>query len=116
MVIELCFSIFRLIKSISYQAYNCLNSLLQEITAQLFQVTRCFKLFLVSLCLNIFEIQFVNVMAGLGPLIKPILHNTFIEDLVDELNKLEHKNNKKIRDIDEIDNKVPESRRYSSTN
>ena len=56
------------------------------------------------------------VMAGLGPLIKPILRDTFIEVLVDELNKLEHKNNDKIRDIDEKDNKVPESRRYSSTN
>ena len=55
-------------------------------------------------------------MAGLGPLIKPILRDTFIEVLVDELNKLEHKNNDKIRDIDEKDNKVPESRRYSSTN
>ena len=44
-------------------------------------------------------------MAGLGPLIKPILRDTFIEVLVDELNKLEHKNDDKIKDIDEIDNK-----------
>ena len=46
--------------------------------------------------------------------IKQILLETFIEVLVDELNKLEHKNNDKIKDIGEIDNKVPESRRYSS--
>ena len=40
--------------------------------------------------------------------------DTFIEVLVDELNKLEHKNNDKIKDIDEIDNNLPESRRYTS--
>ena len=42
--------------------------------------------------------------------------DTFIEVLVGELNKLEHKNNDKIKDTDKIDNEVPESRRYSSTN
>ena len=42
--------------------------------------------------------------------------DTFIEVLVDELNKLEHKNNDKMKYIDEIDNKVPESRRYSTKN
>ena len=42
--------------------------------------------------------------------------DTFIKVLSDELNKLEHKNSDKIKDINEIDNKVPESRRYSSKN
>ena len=41
--------------------------------------------------------------------------DTFIKVLSDELNKLEHKNSDKIKDVIEIDNnKVPESRRYSS--
>ena len=40
--------------------------------------------------------------------------DTFIEVLVGELNKLEHKNNYKIKDTDKIDIEVPESRRYSS--
>ena len=42
--------------------------------------------------------------------------DTFIKVLSDELNKLEHKNSDKIKDINEIDNKVPESRRYSNKN
>ena len=43
--------------------------------------------------------------------------DTFIKVLSDELNKLEHKNSDKIKDVIEIDNnKVPESRRYSSKN
>ena len=40
--------------------------------------------------------------------------DTFIEVLSDELNKLEHKINDKIVDIDENRHQVPESRRYSS--
>ena len=55
-------------------------------------------------------------MAGLTIKLNNIFQGTFINVLDDELNKLEHENNDKIRDIDEIDNKVPESRRYSSTN
>ena len=55
-------------------------------------------------------------MTVLSHQIKQILLETFIEVLDEELNKLEHKNNDKIKDIDEIDNEVPESRRYSSTN
>ena len=42
--------------------------------------------------------------------------DTFTKVLSDELNKLEHKNSDKIKDINEIDNKVPESRRYSNKN
>ena len=40
--------------------------------------------------------------------------DTFIEVLVDELNKLEHKNNDKIKNTDEKGNNLPESRRYTS--
>ena len=40
--------------------------------------------------------------------------DTFIEVLGDELNKLKHKNDDEIIDIDKIDNEVPESRRYSN--
>ena len=46
--------------------------------------------------------------------IKQILLETFIEVLDDELNKLEHKNNDKIKYIDKIGNNLPESRRYTS--
>ena len=46
--------------------------------------------------------------------IKQILLDTFIEVLVDELNKLEHKNNYKIKDTNKIGNNLPESRRYTS--
>ena len=56
------------------------------------------------------------VMAVLTIKLNKYSLDTFIKVLVGELNKLEHKNNDKIKDIDEIDNEVPESRRYSSTN
>ena len=48
--------------------------------------------------------------------IKQILLEIFIEVLLDELNKLEHKNNDKIEYIDKIGNKLPESRRFTSKN
>ena len=38
----------------------------------------------------------------------------FIKILVDELNKLEHKNNDKIKDTEKIGNNLPESQRYTS--
>ena len=53
-------------------------------------------------------------MAVLNHQIKQILLETFIEVLDDELNKLEHKNNDKIKDIDKIGNNIPESRRFTS--
>ena len=46
--------------------------------------------------------------------IKQILLKTFIEVLDDELNKLDHKNNDKIKYIDKIGNDLPESRRFTS--
>ena len=48
--------------------------------------------------------------------IKQILLETFIEVLDDELNKLEHKNNDKIEDIDKISDKLPESEAISIEN
>ena len=45
------------------------------------------------------------VMAGLGPLFKPILVDTFIELLVDEVNKLKYK----IVDNDDTFDDIPES-------
>ena len=48
--------------------------------------------------------------------IEQILLETFIKVLVDEFNKLEHKNNDKIKHIDKIGNNVPESRRFTSKN
>ena len=53
-------------------------------------------------------------MAVLSHQIKQILLETFIEVLDDELNKLEHKNNDKIKYIDKIGNNLPESRRFTS--
>ena len=53
-------------------------------------------------------------MAVLSHQIKQILLETFIEVLLDELNKLEHKNNDKIKYIDKIGNNLPESRRFTS--
>ena len=44
-------------------------------------------------------------MAGLGPSIKPILVDTFIELLIEVVNKLKHKN----KDTDDIVNDLPES-------
>ena len=43
-----------------------------------------------------------------------LLLTRFIKVLDDELNKLEHKNNDKIKDIDKIGNNIPESRRFTS--
>ena len=43
-------------------------------------------------------LTFVAVMAGLGPSIKPILRDTFIELFEEVVNKLKHKN----KDIDDI--------------
>ena len=45
-----------------------------------------------------------------------LLLTRFIKILVDELNKLEHKNNDKIEDIDKISNKLPESEAISIEN
>ena len=45
------------------------------------------------------------VMAGLGPSIKPILVDTFIELFVEVVNKLKHKN----KDIGDIFDDLPES-------
>ena len=42
--------------------------------------------------------MFANVMASLGPTIKSTLVDTFIELLIDKVNKLEHKN----KDFDNI--------------
>ena len=47
-------------------------------------------------------------MAGFGPSIKPILVDTFIELLVDEVKKLKGINVNKIV-IDDIDDNLPES-------
>ena len=44
-------------------------------------------------------------MAGLGPSIKPILLDTFIELFEEAVNKLKHKN----KDIDDIFDDLPES-------
>ena len=44
-------------------------------------------------------------MAGLGPSIKPILHDTFIELFEEAVNKLKYKDN----DIDDIFDDLPES-------
>ena len=44
-------------------------------------------------------------MAGLGPSIKPILRDTFIELFEEVVNKLKHKN----KDIDYIFDDIPES-------
>ena len=44
-------------------------------------------------------------MAGLGPSIKPILWDTFIELFIEVVNKLKHKN----KDIDNIFDDIPES-------
>ena len=44
-------------------------------------------------------------MAGLGPLFKPILVDTFIELLVDEVNKLKYK----IVDNDDTFDDIPKS-------
>ena len=46
-----------------------------------------------------------DVMAGLGPSIKPILRDTFIELFKEVVNKLKHKN----KDIDDIFDDIPES-------
>ena len=54
------------------------------------------------------------VMAVLSHKIKQILLETFIEVLADELNKLEQKDNDKIKDIGKIGNNLPESRRFTS--
>ena len=55
-------------------------------------------------------------MAVLSHQIKQILLQTFIEVLDEELNKLEHKNNDKIKYTDKIGNNLPESRRFTSKN
>ena len=45
-----------------------------------------------------------------------LLLTRFIKILVDELNKLEHKNNGKIEDIDKTRDKLPESEAISIEN
>ena len=62
-------------------------------------------------------ILMILVMAVFTIKLNEYFLDTFIKVLSDELNKLEHKNSDKIKDFIEIDNnKVPESRRYSSKN
>ena len=62
-------------------------------------------------------ILMILVMAVFTIKLNEYFLDTFIKVLSDELNKLEHKNSDKIKDVIEIDNnKVPESRRYSSKN
>ena len=48
--------------------------------------------------------------------IKQILLETFIKVLDDKLNKLEHKDNAKIEDIDKISDNLPESEAISIEN
>ena len=55
--------------------------------------------------IGFFFISIVNVMAGFGPSIKPILCDSFIELFLEVVNKLKDKN----KDIDNIFDDLPES-------
>ena len=62
-----------------------------------------------------YTLRFITLVINrLSLLLLLQLCNGCIEVLLDELNKLEHKNNDKIEYIDKIGNDLPESRRFTS--